>query len=60
MALQELAQNNPDDVTVMSSEFSQAWNVNFFFLIESLRYKLEVWCLKDVDVYQVNQIKDVT
>lgn len=31
MALQELAQNNPDDVTVMSSEFSQAWNVNFFF-----------------------------
>lgn len=47
-------------MSLLCHQSSLKLGMSIFFWIESLCYKLEVWCLKDVDVYQVDQIKDVT
>ncbi len=49
-------ENNPDDVTMMSSGLSHRELGDYKCLTGCPRYKLEVWTLKDVGVYQAGRI----
>lgn len=50
-------ENNLDDVTEMISWLSMFGLEDYKLITQSLCYKLEVWHLKDVGIYQAGRVK---